>query len=1038
MVFVERREFQDIVNNVNYVSPLWMPVDKLILSALQTFAARYIDPQDPETCRLLLKVGAGIGKTLTSLNIVKQYINMFQQIYIKSGEARYAFIVGYAKKVFERELMKYPELGIITYDELYKMRQLDQKIANTSGVNKERFKVELAQFRQKIKQRISKEQMGGMFKMYGYKQLVNQLFVNGLPEGASQSNIYELYVEKKIKVNKILLNKFKNGIIICDEIHLVYNSKEANNYGLAIQFILEYFKKEVSFIGLSATILNNKAREIVDIANLVRDPSTPIFKTEEYFVNNRPTKSLQPLYDAFKNRTIFLEESTADYPKLEYMGNEIAGLDYMKLTECPMSPLHEQTFRLDGLYENTTQHFMIHDMVLPNPEIPLNDLKLFHPDVYKKLSKSEQERISNYKGLYDADAARVIIKNAPEEWRKEVGIEVRDLRNGEYVFTGTFLKRENLRTYSTKKVMMLDIINKQLKENPQQKIFMYHPYVKASGISNDYEVLKFNGYIGYTDIPKPDTYSADEHITQEEWIKKYPEKEFKPSRIIALDSEVTNKKKDEYIDEYNKVANKFGRDIKIFIGSQKVKQSVDFKGVQTQLIIQIPTNIPEYIQIKGRTVRRDALAGIPMNTVYLFTLCSSSLTGKDTLEIRKYRRKIEEFKLIQEIEYEINRSACNGYIFYAKGFKQSDILGAKSFKPIIVESNKTVDTNYFGHKYYIDTINNFTSVIKRAFISNAVWTYDTLWDFCCNTTMTNTILKDSKDMYNLALKKLIFIPGQSLINMKNIVIFDNENYIIDKYYIGGLKYTMPRKVIVEIGDYYILTIVDQYGNVQLGPDCFLSRLKKPIYNVSVLNESKLKLSQNYIKKIVKKEKEIDKDKLHLYEYTFLIAFPKEVHYYILQDIIEIDYGVKKMEQLPKKYINTYKKIGILGKNWYIDDSKKNVFENGKWETYAIQHDNRPDNEIVVGMIKHQNFTIKKPILVESYVRDKRTVERGMVCKSYVKSDLVKIVDSLNAVKPEKISTESLCAQILIRLIELEGQSRKSESPKRYITFNVAD
>jgi hypothetical protein len=63
-----------------------------------------------------------------------------------------------------------------------------------------------------------------------------------------------------------------------------------------------------------------------------------------------------------------------------------------------MSPLHEQTYALDNLFENTTQHFMIHDMVLPNPEIPVEDLKLFHPKVYKKLSAKEKERISHYKG----------------------------------------------------------------------------------------------------------------------------------------------------------------------------------------------------------------------------------------------------------------------------------------------------------------------------------------------------------------------------------------------------------------------------------------------------------------------------------------------------------------------------------------------------------------------------------------------------------------------------------------------------------------
>jgi hypothetical protein len=1037
MVFIERREFQEITNNTKYSSPFWIPVDRLTLSALQIFAARYMNPQDSETTRLLLKVGAGIGKTFTSLGCAKQYADMFQQLYIKSGEGRYVYIVGYARQVFIREFLKYPELGIITYEELHKMRLMDTRIANSSGANRDRFKLELSAYKQKLKHRITSEKLGGMFRTFGYKQLVGQLFVDKLPETANQSNIFQMYKDKQVKVNKILLAKFKGSVLICDELHLVYNSKEANNYGLAIQFLGEFYKNDIIIIGLSATILNNKAREVIDIANLMRNPDIPIFKSEDYFSNNIPIRSLQPLYDAFKGKVIFLEESTSDYPKLQYEGEPIKEIDYLNFIQCEMSPLHEQTFRLDNLYEETTQHFMIHDMVLPNPEIPLDDLKLFHPKVYNKLSKSEKDRISHYKGLYDSNHARLIIKGAPEEWRKAVGIEVRDLKNGEYVFTGDFLKRENLLTYSTKKVKLLDLIDKVLSEDARKKIFIYHPYVKASGISNTYEVLKHNGYIGPNDIPKPDTYSSTVHITQEQWATKYPDKEFYPSRMVVLDSEVTDKKKEEYIDEYNKPSNKFGRDVQFFLGSQKVKQSVDFKGVQHQIIEQAPTNIPEYIQIKGRSVRRDALAGMPegMDTVHLYTLCSTSPSG-DTLEVKKYRKKVREFKLIQEIEYEINRAACNGYIFYPNGFTQTDILGAKSFKPINEKPDKTIDTNYFGHSYYIDTINAFTNVIKRAFVTNSVWTYDSLWNFCCHTTMSNTLLKNAKDIYNLALKKLIFIPGQSLINSKDIVLFDNENYIINKYYIDGVMYTMPRKVIIEVGEYYILTIIDQYGNIQLGPDCFLSRTQRKIYNTNVLNESKLKLSQDYIKKVIKKEKELDKSKVDMFTYTFLLTFPKEVHYYILQDIIEINYGTKKMAQLPKKYIDTYKKIGVLGKNWYIDSDKKHVFENNHWETYALPHDNRPDNDIIVGMIEGEHFKLRKPVLTEVYVRDKRTVERGMVCTSNVKEDLLKIVSSLNAIKPEKISTLNLCNQILVRLVELEGASRKSEQPKRYLTFNT--
>lgn len=1049
MVFLEKKEFRNIVNNTKFHSPYWIPVDKLTLSALQIFGPRYINPNNREVSRLLLKVGTGIGKTLTSLIIAKPFIQIFHNIFMKTHESSYISIIGFAKHVFIRELRKYPELGIITYDELYKTKQYEQKILNSTGLNQERFKAELSAFKTRINKRITSEVLGGMYKFYGYKQLFNELFDEELPKETTQDNIYELYQAGRIKVNDILLSKFKNGLLICDEIHVSYNSKEANNYGLALQLILDYYKDNVTLISLSATILSNKAREFINVVNYHRNPNTPPFKTEDYFLNGRLIKPLTPLYEALWGKVIFLEESTSDYPKLQYEGTAIPGIDYLTFQLCPMSPLHQQTYLINGLDENTTQHFMIYDMILPNPEIPAADLKLFHPDIYYKLPQAEKSRLSHYVGLFDSDQARKLIKAAPVEWKREVGIEVKDISAKDYTFTGDFLKLGNLEIYSAKKCMLLKILSTALKSNPLFKFLNYHPYVKGSGISITQEVFRHNGYLGYYDIPKPETYSSEKFITQAEWTEKYPDKEFYPIRIITLDSEVSDAKKNEFIDEFNRASDKFGKHVKGFNGGPKIEQSVDFQNVSIETVEKCPDNISRLIQIKGRTVRREALARMPenMKTVYFHILCSTySKDGKpdltrDTLEIKKYKRKIEEFKLIQEIEYEVNRTACNGYIFYNKGFEQNDILGAKSFKPIVTTKDGPFkgeivesDLTYFGHNYYITTLNEFTNTIKRAFISNAVWTYDNLWEFCTKIKMSNINFKDSKDIFNLALKKIIFVPGQSLINMKDIIIFDSENYIIDKYYIGGLSYTMPRKVIVEIGKYYILVSVDTFGNLQLYPDCFLAKGQKHIYNVYVINEKKLKLSQNYIKKVLKKQKEISPADRPIYYYNFLLEFSRETHYYILQDIIEIKNGVKKMEQLPKPYIDTYTKLGILGKNWYTDEYKKNIYENGKWESYSLPPDNRQENDVIVGIIEDEKFKLRIPVLEEVYVKDKRTVERGMVCTSNVKENLMSYIAKLDAIKPIKISTQSLCNQILIKLVELEGISQKAENGKKYLIF----
>ena len=48
-----------------------------------------------------------------------------------------------------------------------------------------------------------------------------------------------------LKWNMDMLNMFDRGFLICDEIHSVYNSSEKNNWGVAIQMVLNYWKNRL-------------------------------------------------------------------------------------------------------------------------------------------------------------------------------------------------------------------------------------------------------------------------------------------------------------------------------------------------------------------------------------------------------------------------------------------------------------------------------------------------------------------------------------------------------------------------------------------------------------------------------------------------------------------------------------------------------------------------------------------------------------------------------------------------------------------------
>ena len=120
--------------------------------------------------------------------------------------------------------------------------------------------------------RLSNKNYGGYFNFYGYQEIVNKLFIfKNQAIDYKILNIHKLYseiVKGNIEINTTFLNEFKDTLIICDEIHNIYNSAKINNYGLAILYIL-LNNKNTKLVGISATPLNKNPREIVDLINIL-------------------------------------------------------------------------------------------------------------------------------------------------------------------------------------------------------------------------------------------------------------------------------------------------------------------------------------------------------------------------------------------------------------------------------------------------------------------------------------------------------------------------------------------------------------------------------------------------------------------------------------------------------------------------------------------------------------------------------------------------------------------------------------------------
>lgn len=67
------------------------------------------------------------------------------------------------------------------------------------------------------------------------------------------------------------MEQLRGGLLIADEIHNVYNIQERNNYGIALQYVLDAFPPHQAprAVFMSATPVTGSVMEYVDLLNLL-------------------------------------------------------------------------------------------------------------------------------------------------------------------------------------------------------------------------------------------------------------------------------------------------------------------------------------------------------------------------------------------------------------------------------------------------------------------------------------------------------------------------------------------------------------------------------------------------------------------------------------------------------------------------------------------------------------------------------------------------------------------------------------------------
>lgn len=759
------------------------------LATYQSLVGNFINPRTPYG-RLLLKWDPGMGKTIAAIDIAMQFNYLFErESQIEGTETGSVFVIGFTQEIFKKELLSYPQYGYVTREDINHLNHLRELAQSESQIDIEN----LQEFQNNMRRRLVRRRANGYFRFYGYKEFVGRIFM--LKDGdrrrdlneMDESEIRKALQEGSIKWNRELLDSFKNSLLICDEIHNVYNSDMKNNWGIALQSVLDWHPT-LKALFMSATPINNNPSEVVDLLNLLLPAKQRLQRNDLFADKSLRLGALDKVAELSRGYVSFVQDiDPKQFASQTFAGERIPKIDYLKFVRCTMSPLHARTYRecYSGTLAQDEQY--LNDFALPNP--------------------SDAKGVGLFKSL---DIKRALTQ-VPDAYYKKYGFRYTD-----GTITGHGLLEQNLGQYSAKMLELLILLKSLLKPRTG-KVFVYHNVVNISGVRFIEQILLANGFLSVDqaetndtlctvcgvrkrDHPAgsttPDVYAdpvvklikskprkkvrggydyTDSDTEQYEYtsgelvdggaIDRHP---FVPARFIMVHSEMDEVSIRRNTQNFNTPDNTMGDKIKILIGSKKTRESIDLKAIRHVFVVGRPDNIPTLIQILGRARRKRGHDLLPPElrtiTVYILTSC---LPGKQlSHEEERYGEKIEDYKIIQLLERTLHENAIDGYLFHTlthRGMKKDHQgLGNLWFKPRQPPSKSPAHLirSTFDVFHAREEINTIMYIIKRLFIEvSYAFDYQNLWQLVRKPPFTVEVRTDllDEDNFVIALDMLLFV-----------------------------------------------------------------------------------------------------------------------------------------------------------------------------------------------------------------------------------------------------------------------------------------
>lgn len=795
--------------------------------------------------------------------------------------------------------------------------------------------------------------------------------------------------EEKKQLLHDIEKKYSNRVIIVDEAHNLRKQEGKGDTKFIYDGMKIFFStvKNCKILFLTGTPTWDNYAEITEMMNLIsKHPiPTPIFKDNKL-------KNEKELIDSMRGQVSYIREEQADIKRI-YKGQIIPPLKHTKVFPSEMST--EQ-------YKATLK--------AKNEK-----------DAYRR--KEIAAAMFTYKdGTYDKKFFTKYIKES----------------NKEYRFINSKIEedvKKNLKTYSIKFYTVIKKIQKA-----QGPVFVYDKAVKGSGIILFSLILRAFGFVQSTSNTKA---KKDRYV------------------LISSDTTDDIQVRD-LINEFNKPKNVNGDYIKVMIGSKKISEGITLKNIREIHILSPYWNFSGVDQAVGRGVRynahKDILKFLHKDTssvdIYFHVgtykdKITVDLSIYDKAEVKDIKnravyRALKKASIDCPLAYERNVSPLdeNGSRecdYQECNYECSDVAPIKKGQIWSYHTDKISDTNYNIY-YASNEIVELQQKIPLLFkvhdilsLEQIVSHYSTdeklVQQALTNLIISHTPVYDRVGIlsYIKRIDELYFLERTET-DPKKIHSFYLNNIILKKdttltEMVEQAKIQEDMKIISKLCEKFSVERFEQLNHptkvllfelaYELNVVPIINYMRSFFYIVSNVDIIK-RATSHYLKRIAKGIKDTDKE----YETTIRFLAPT-VSFDLAEDSVEVE-KIKKISteairelQYKKLVVHTlgeeppktgFKRvINPTGKTKYYDE-KASVGRKWKVLPHNIEH-------LYTDEIKDiEKLTVQVSFINNPYgyagLEDKNTKEfqilkekgKGMVCTSYNKISLNKIVKDISAVR----------------------------------------